>query len=203
MAKASPFRSSSLRVQILKLLVVRLLTEWGPSKPIRCFCLRCSVIWGRWKTFLSRLIKTSLCRRRDLTPIRCADILALGRQWTQRITGNAFRIFLQPDWQNDNSFFNRPIMARTQILVHRWGLQKRFRRCFADRLNQNSGNRITVTFSPGPFEIHDGIPAPAMQPTILYLKGSKKSPGHNNPGSHKNGNKIASYLFFEFIQLLW
>ena len=34
---------------ILKLLVVRLFakadTEWGPNKPIRCFCLRCSVIW--------------------------------------------------------------------------------------------------------------------------------------------------------------
>lgn len=36
-------------LQILKLLVVRVLvnavTECGPSKPIRCFCFRCSVIW--------------------------------------------------------------------------------------------------------------------------------------------------------------
>ena len=141
------------------------------------------------------LIKTSLCRRRNLTRVSSADILALGAQWTQRITGNTFRIFLQPDWQNDNRFFNRPIMTRTQILVHR-------RCCFADRLNQHSGNPITVTLSPGPFEIQDGIPAPAMQPAILYLKGSKKSPGHNNPASYKNGNKMASYLFFEFIQLL-
>ena len=82
------------------------------------------------------------------------------------------------------------------------GLQQGFRCCFADRLNQHSGNPITVTLSPGPFEIQDGIPAPAMQPAILYLKGSRKSPGHNNPASYKNGNKMASYLFFEFIQLL-
>ena len=39
---------------ILKLLVVRLFanadTEWGPNKPIRCFCLRCSVIWKENQT---------------------------------------------------------------------------------------------------------------------------------------------------------
>ena len=46
-----------------------------------------------------------------------ADILVLGTQWTQRITGNAFRISLQPDWQIDRGFFNnRQIMACTQIL---------------------------------------------------------------------------------------
>ena len=31
----------------------------------------------------------------------------------------AFRISFQPDWQIDNDFFNRPIMASTQILIHR------------------------------------------------------------------------------------
>ena len=36
-------------------------------------------------------------------------------QW---ITRNAFRISLQPDWQIDNIVFNRPIIARTQMLVH-------------------------------------------------------------------------------------
>ena len=40
---------------------------------------------------------------------------------TQQITRSAFRISFHPDWQIDNGFFNRPIMARTQILVHRWG----------------------------------------------------------------------------------
>ena len=150
------------------------------------------------------LIKTSLCRRRNLTPIRCPDILAMGRQWTQRITGNTFRIFLQPDWQNDNSFFNRPIMARTQILVHRWGLQQGFPRCFVDRLNQNSGNPTTVTVSPGHFEIQDGTLRQLCSVlSCITEKGSKKSTGHNNPASYKNGTKMASYLFFEFIQLLW
>ena len=35
------------------------------------------------------------------------------------------------------AFFNRPIMARTQILVHRWGPRTRFWHCFADGLNQS------------------------------------------------------------------
>ena len=148
------------------------------------------------------LIKTSLCGRRNLTPIRCADILALGRQWTQRITGNTFRIFLQPDWQNDNSFFNRPIMARTQILVHRRGLQQGFLPCFVDR-TQNSGNPTTVTLSPGPFEIQDGTMRQLCSLlSCITEKGSKKSTRHYNPASYKNGAKMASYLFFEFIQLL-
>ena len=30
----------------------------------------------------------------------------------------AFRISFHPDWQIDNGFFNRPIMARTQIPIH-------------------------------------------------------------------------------------
>ena len=29
-------------------------------------------------------------------------------------------VSLIPDWQIDNSFFNRPIMVCAQILVHRW-----------------------------------------------------------------------------------
>ena len=32
-------------------------------------------------------------------------------------------------------FFKSPIMARTQILVHRWGPEQDFRYCFADRDN--------------------------------------------------------------------
>ena len=33
--------------------------------------------------------------------------------------------FLYPDWQINNGFFNRPVMARTQILVHSWGAQNK------------------------------------------------------------------------------
>ena len=51
-----------------------------------------------------------LCRRRNLSPVferlrNSADDLVLGPQRTQRFTGSAFRIFLQPDWQIDNGFF--------------------------------------------------------------------------------------------------
>lgn len=41
-------------------------------------------------------------------------------QGTQRITGKAFRIFFHTDYPIDNGFFNRPVLIRTQILVHRW-----------------------------------------------------------------------------------
>ena len=44
--------------------------------------------------------------------------LVLGSQWTPQITGSTFRISLQPYWQISDGFFNRPIMACTQILVH-------------------------------------------------------------------------------------
>ena len=38
----------------------------------------------------------------------------------------------------DNVFINRPIMARSQILVHRWGpAEQGSQRCFADGLNQS------------------------------------------------------------------
>ena len=32
--------------------------------------------------------------------------------------------------------FNRPIIERTQILVHRWGPEQGFQRCSAEGLNQ-------------------------------------------------------------------
>ena len=44
----------------------------------------------------------------------------------QRITGNAFWNSLHSDWQIDTGYFNMPIiMARTQILIHRWGPRTR------------------------------------------------------------------------------
>ena len=62
----------------------------------------------------------------------------MGRQRTQRIPGSAFGISLHPFWQIDNGFFLRPIMARTQILVRRWGPPEQgFRRCFAHGLYQS------------------------------------------------------------------
>ena len=51
---------------------------------------------------------------------QCRDPCS-GPQRTQQITGSAFQIYFHPDWQIGNVFFDRPIMASNQILVHRWG----------------------------------------------------------------------------------
>ena len=45
--------------------------------------------------------------------------------------------FLSTWWPYWQWLFNRPIMARTQILVHRWGLEQGFQHCFADGLNHS------------------------------------------------------------------
>ena len=83
----------------------------------------------------------SLRSRRNLTPASnvCEEApisLFSAPKRAQEITGNAFRISLQHDWQIDNGFFHRLIMACTQILVHVWGPEQGCPRCFADRLNQ-------------------------------------------------------------------
>ena len=44
---------------------------------------------------------------------------------SQLLTRNAFQISFQPDWQINNGLFNTPIMARTQILVHRLEAQNK------------------------------------------------------------------------------
>ena len=49
-----------------------------------------------------------------------ADILVLGPQGVNFITGNEFQISLQPVWQIDTGFLNKPIIAHTQILVYRF-----------------------------------------------------------------------------------
>ena len=73
---------------------------------------------------------TSAKQRRD-------NILVLGTQRTQQITGRTLRISFHPDWQIDNGFFNRPVMTRTQILKHTDDPEQGFQRCFADGLNQS------------------------------------------------------------------
>ena len=85
----------------------------------------------RWKSTLWIVpcnITYSLRRRRNLTPVslsKVCEAAPISLFWapphrTQRITRKAFRISFQPDWQTDNGFLYRPIMARAQILVHRW-----------------------------------------------------------------------------------
>ena len=71
------------------------------------------------------VVINSVCCRRNLTPVSSvceAAPLSLfcaghGLNELPRITGNALRISLQPDWQINNGFFNRPIMARSEILL--------------------------------------------------------------------------------------
>ena len=41
------------------------------------------------------------------------------------------------DWQINSGLLNRPIMAHTQILVHRWGPEQGFWCCFTDGLDQS------------------------------------------------------------------
>ena len=54
-----------------------------------------------------------LPRRRNVSPA--------GLRRSAETTRSACRNSLQPDWQMNNASFNRPIIARTHILVHRWG----------------------------------------------------------------------------------
>ena len=54
------------------------------------------------------------------------DNRVLGPQRIQLFTGNALRISFHSDWQINNGFFNRPITARTQILVLSWAQNKNF-----------------------------------------------------------------------------
>ena len=39
-------------------------------------------------------------------------------------------ISFHPDWQIKNGIFNRPIMVRIQVRVHRWGPEQEFRHSF-------------------------------------------------------------------------
>ena len=66
-------------------------------------------------------------------PVSIADILVLGPSRTQRITGNAFRFSLQPDWQIDDGFF---LNGESWRLLKSWytggGEDQGFRCCFAE-----------------------------------------------------------------------
>ena len=65
--------------------------------------------------------------------------LFLAPEGLNKLTEMDFKISFHSDWQINNSFFNRPIMERNQILVHRWGPRTRIWYCFADELNQGFG----------------------------------------------------------------
>ena len=68
-----------------------------------------------------------LCRRNLTPPSDVCEVAPIFLFWadprrTQRITGNAFEFSFNLIGKLTMAFvFIRPIMARTQILVHRWG----------------------------------------------------------------------------------
>ena len=69
-------------------------------------------------------------RRRNLTSVS-ADILDGPTDSTnyRKCISN----FLLSDWKINNDIFNRPVMARTQIQVHRWGPRTRILALFRRR----------------------------------------------------------------------
>ena len=78
-----------------------------------------------WKKICSLRHRHNLTSARLVTSAKQRQDPCSGPQRIQRITGSAFQISLHPDWQVDNGIFNRPIMTRTQILVHRPGAQNK------------------------------------------------------------------------------
>ena len=55
----------------------------------------------------------------------CRDPCSVPTMGLMNYRMSPVRISFHTDWQIDNGFFNRPIMAHTQILVHRWGPRTR------------------------------------------------------------------------------
>ena len=57
--------------------------------------------------------------------------------------------FFHADWQIDNDFFNRPITAHTQILVHRWGPRTRILVLFRRWTFKSKTKTMRVKFTCG------------------------------------------------------
>ena len=57
--------------------------------------------------------------------------------------------FFHADWQIDNDFFNRPITAHTQILVHRWGPRTRILVLFCRWTFKSKTKTMRVKFTCG------------------------------------------------------
>ena len=72
-----------------------------------------------------------------------ANNRVLGPQRIQRFTGNALRISFQSDWQINNGFFNRPNPGTQR------GPEQRFRRCFANGLNQSLVSSVAQVIKKG------------------------------------------------------
>ena len=78
--------------------------------------------------------KGSLSRRRDSASV--SDVCEVAPN--QRITGSAF-------WISHKVFPNRPITARTQILVHRWGPKTKISALFSRQTYQSLVSSVALT----------------------------------------------------------
>ena len=58
---------------------------------------------------------------------------------------SAFRISFHSDWPINSVFFNKPIIAHTQILVHRWRPRTRISVLFHKRINQSLVSSVAQT----------------------------------------------------------
>ena len=85
--------------------------------------------------------KGSLSRRRDSASV--SDVCEVAPN--QRITGSAFWISFHPDWQIHKVFPKRPITARTQILVHRWGPKTKISALFSRQTYQSLVSSVALT----------------------------------------------------------
>ena len=91
--------------------------------------------------------KCSLCSqgnslhcRYNLTPVsNICEAAPISLFWAlsglNELPEGPFWVSFHPEWRIDNGLFNRPIMVRTQILVHGWGPKQGFRCCFKDVTN--------------------------------------------------------------------
>ena len=85
--------------------------------------------WGSTIAFSRQLASTGHFRGHSRTPQTSEN------QARSPTDSTSYLKSFHSDSQIDNGFFNWPIIARTQILVNRWGPEQGFRRCFADELN--------------------------------------------------------------------
>ena len=103
-------------------------------------------LWSMWKWWVAfwrfRCRRHSLRHRRNLTSVTyLPTYLPTYLFWAPKGLNELLEVRFEFPFiligKLTMVFFNKPIMARTQILVHRWGPEQGFRGCFVDGLKQS------------------------------------------------------------------
>ena len=115
------------------------------AKGKRCKCVSCPLnrLHHRFNLTLVRNVCETVPRSLVWAPYGLSKLLEV-----------CFKFLFNMIGKSAMAFFNRPIMARTQILVHRWGPRTRFWHCFADGLNQSI---VSFLVQATPWIIANGI----------------------------------------------